>query len=99
MDLFAVIKQFVSIPAVAFVAEWRGRRARIHLNEYLDSLSPETRAWAIDLRKKLDAAKSPEHSTTIMMNEINRLTTEQVKLVERLDRVKSEHIGTNNDNI
>lgn len=66
---------------------WIKRQAERKLEAYLKTLSPERRAWANDLRKRLKA--DPKDAARILFRETQALETKQHRLTAKIHDVCS----------
>jgi hypothetical protein len=85
-----VILQLLTIAKVklffAVVNPLRLAQARFRLWQYERTLSPQNRAFAVQLRLQLAADK--KNAAAILVREARRLQEQQMRLVERMDRLE-----------
>lgn len=76
----------------ATVNQYRKLKAQCALRKYEKTLSPKQREYARNLRHWLASAKSPDAAAGILVKEARRLQEEQMRLVERIDRVSQNDL-------
>ena len=72
----------------ATVVKCRGWIARYKLWRYERTLSPKNREYAQNLRKQLGQALTPDARAAILTREARRLSEDQMRVTERLDRLQ-----------
>ena len=91
-----MIKELIAIARAKFhfnvTCRLQERAARRRLEEYAQTLSPEKREWANNLRTKLDQA-TPGEAAGIFRKEAARLNEEHARVLEKIDAVEKRIAG------
>lgn len=69
------------------IGKWNQYKARKRLAAYVATLSPEQRAWANELRLKLDKQKADAAANTLLA-EIGKVSVKQHRVTEAIDRIQ-----------
>ena len=72
----------------ATVGVYRLAVARYRLFRYEQSLSPEKRMYAQNLRRELAAAKTPDAKAGVLIRTARRLQEDQMRVLEQIERVR-----------
>ena len=71
----------------ATIGVYRLLVAKYRLYKYEQSLPPERRTYAIQLRKDLAAAKSSDAKAGVLVRHARKLQEDQARVTERIDRI------------